>query len=147
MRYWPIPLLLIALMSIQSANAEPIGFVKTLQGGNAVIRALDDSERPAAIGGELNVGDTIRTDRRASLGLTLKDDTIMSVGPDTELTLEEYLFEPARGDLKLGSRLGRGTLQYVSGSIARLQPDAVSVKTPTGTIGVRGTQFVVRVGR
>jgi hypothetical protein len=147
MRYWPIPLLLIALMSTQSANAEPIGFVKTLQGGNAVIRALDDSERPAAIGGELNVGDTIRTDRRASLGLTLKDDTIMSVGPDTELTLEEYLFEPARGDLKLGSRLGRGTLQYVSGSIARLQPDAVSVKTPTGTIGVRGTQFVVRVGR
>ena len=147
MRYWPIPLLLIALLSIQGANAEPIGFVKTLQGGNAVIRALDDSERPAAIGGELNVGDTIRTDRRASLGLTLKDDTIMSVGPDTELTLEEYLFEPARGDLKLGSRLGRGTLQYVSGSIARLQPDAVSVKTPTGTIGVRGTQFVVRVGR
>jgi hypothetical protein len=147
MRYWPIPLLLIALLGAHSANAEPIGFVKTLQGGNAVIRALDDSERPAAIGGELNVGDTIRTDRRASLGLTLKDDTIMSVGPDTELTLEEYLFEPARGDLKLGSRLGRGTLQYVSGSIARLQPDAVSVKTPTGTIGVRGTRFVVRVGR
>ena len=147
MRYWPIPLLLMTLLGAHSANAEPIGFVKTLQGGNAVIRALDDSERPAAIGSELNVGDTIRTDRRASLGLTLKDDTIMSVGPDTELTLEEYLFEPARGDLKLGSRLGRGTLQYVSGSIARLQPDAVSVKTPTGTIGVRGTQFVVRVGR
>lgn len=147
MRYWYIPLLLITLLGAQNANADPIGFVKTLHGGNATIRALDDAERPAAVGGALNVGDTIRTDRRASLGLTLKDDTMMSVGPDTELTLEEYLFEPARGDLKLGSRLGRGTLQYVSGSIARLQPDAVSVKTPTGTIGVRGTNFVVRVGR
>lgn len=147
MRYWPIPFLLIALLGTQGAHAEPIGFVKTLNGGNATIRALDDVERPAAVGGELNVGDTIRTDRRASLGLTLKDDTMMSVGPDTELTLEEYLFEPARGDLKLESRLGRGTLQFVSGSIARLQPNAVSVKTPTGTIGVRGTRFVVRVGR
>jgi hypothetical protein len=147
MRYWLLTILLIASLGAQSAQAEAIGFVKTLNGGNATIRALDESERPAAVGGELNVGDTIRTDRRASLGLTLKDDTMMSVGPDTELTLEEYLFEPARGDLKLGSRLGRGTLQYVSGSIARLQPDAVSVKTPTGTIGVRGTQFVVRVGR
>jgi len=147
MRFWLLSILMIASLGTQGAQAEAIGFVKTLNGGNATIRASDDSERPATVGSELNVGDTIRTDRRASLGLTLKDDTMMSVGPDTELTLEEYLFEPARGDLKLGSRLGRGTLQYVSGNIARLQPDAVSVTTPTGTIGVRGTQFVVKVGQ
>jgi hypothetical protein len=147
MRFWLLSILMIASLGTQGAQAEAIGFVKTLNGGNATIRASDDSERPATVGSELNVGDTIRTDRRASLGLTLKDDTMMSVGPDTELTLEEYLFEPARGELKLGSRLGRGTLQYVSGNIARLQPDAVSVTTPTGTIGVRGTQFVVKVGQ
>lgn len=145
MRYWLTLAIIIASLATPAVHAEAIGFVKTLTGGNATILAADASERSARVGGELNIGDTIRTDQNASLGLTLKDDTLMSVGPDTELTLEEFLFEPARGDLKLGSRLGRGSLQYVSGGVARLQPDAVSVSTPTGTIGIRGTQFLLRV--
>ena len=69
----------------------------------------------------------------------------MSFGPDTELSVDEYLYAPAQGKLKLGTKLAKGSMNYVSGVIAKLQPDAVSVKTPTGTIGVRGTQFVVLV--
>ena len=66
-------------------------------------------------------------------------------GPDTELTVDEYLYAPSQGKLKLGSKLTKGTMNYVSGVIAKLQPDAVSVRTPTGTIGVRGTQFLLMV--
>jgi len=77
--------------------------------------------------------------------VTFKDDTVMSFGADTELTVDEYLYAPGQGRLKLGSSLAKGSMNYVSGAIAKLQPDAVSVKTPTGTIGVRGTQFVVKV--
>jgi len=69
----------------------------------------------------------------------------MSFGPDTQLTVDEYLFAPTQGKLKLGARMDQGSLNYVSGVIAKLKPDAVNVKTPTGTIGVRGTQFLVRV--
>jgi hypothetical protein len=69
----------------------------------------------------------------------------MSFGPDTELTVDEYLYAPTQGKLKLAATLGKGSLNYVSGVIAKLQPDAVIVKTPTGTIGVRGTQFAVKV--
>jgi hypothetical protein len=47
--------------------------------------------------------------------------------------------------LKLSTRLSRGSLNYVSGVIAKLKPTAVTVKTPTGIIGVRGTQFVAKV--
>jgi hypothetical protein len=61
------------------------------------------------------------------------------------LTVDEYLYDPAQNQLKLGTSLARGTLNYVSGVIAKLKPEAVAVKTPTGIIGVRGTQFVARV--
>ena len=128
-----------------SADDQAIGFIKTMQGSDAALISPTAVERPAELGAALFVGDTVRTGRGTSVGLTLKDDSTMAVGPNTELVLEEYLFEPARGDLRLGSRLGRGTLQYVSGGIARLQPDAVSIATPTGTIGVRGTHLAIRV--
>ena len=50
-----------------------------------------------------------------------------------------------KGELKLSTQLTRGTLNYISGVIAKLKPTAVTVKTPTGIIGVRGTQFVAKV--
>lgn len=59
--------------------------------------------------------------------------------------VDEYLYEPARGQRRLSTRLIKGTLNYLSGVIAKLQPDAVMVKTPTGIIGERGTQFVAKV--
>jgi len=69
----------------------------------------------------------------------------MSFGPNTELTVSEYLYAPGQGKLRLGSKLTKGSLNYVSGVIAKLKPDAVTLETPTGTIGVRGTQFLVKV--
>ena len=55
------------------------------------------------------------------------------------------LYAPGNGDLKLWATFTKGTLQYVSGIIAKLKPDAVQVKTPAGIIGVRGTRFLARV--
>lgn len=123
--------------------AAAIGYVKTVKGeafvdsGGQAIKAVE--------GTPLKVGDVVRTGPNGSAGITLKDNTVMSFGPSTRFTLEEYLFAPAKGDLKLGGRLASGSLHYVSGLIAKAKPEAVNVKTPTGTIGVRGTRFVVVV--
>lgn len=120
-----------------------IGYVKTVKGeafvdsGGQAIKAVE--------GTPLKVSDAIRTGASGSVGITLKDNTVMSFGPSTRFTLEEYLFAPAKGDLKLGGRLASGSLHYVSGLIAKARPEAVAVRTPTGTIGVRGTRFVVVV--
>ncbi|MDV7391826.1 FecR domain-containing protein, partial [Arthrospira platensis SPKY1] len=100
---------------------------------------------PAAAGTPVFQGSSLRTGASSSLGVTFRDNTVMSFGPDTELTVDEYLYQPSQGKLKLGSRISKGTLNYVSGAIARIQPEAVSINTPTGTIGVRGTQFLLKV--
>ena len=79
------------------------------------------------------------------MGVTFKDNSVMSFGPDTEVTVDEYLYAPAKGDLKFGASMSKGALNVVSGAIAKLKPEAVSLKTPTGTIGVRGTNFAVKI--
>jgi hypothetical protein len=125
------------------ASAQPAGYIKNVAGQATVTSAA--GTQAAAPGMALGAGDTLRTGADGSLGVVLRDNTVLSFGPATLFTLEDYQFEPAQGALKLGARVGQGSLHYVSGAIAKLRPQAVEIKTPTGVIGVRGTRFVVVV--
>ncbi|NIC41581.1 FecR domain-containing protein [Aquabacterium sp. A08] len=140
-----VPTLLcgLTLCSVGAAAADAIGYVKTVSGAAQVTTAGQTvAARP---GTPVALGSVLQTGPAASLGVTFQDNTVMSFGPNTELVVENYLYQPAQGRLQLGARMGRGTLNYVSGVIAKLQPEAVQVTTPTGTIGVRGTQFLLKV--
>ncbi len=136
-------LILTTLPLFSQAQTEPIGYVKTVT-GEAWVSTAGQRVR-AQRGTPVLLGSQLRTQAGASLGVSFKDNTLMSFGPDTELTVDEYLYAPADDQLKLSTRLIRGTLNYISGVIEKLKPDAVSVRTPTGVIGVRGTQFVLKV--
>ena len=127
----------------QQAENAPVGYVKTVTGAAQVVTAGKSVK--AILGTPVMQGSVLKTGQDGSLGVTFKDSTMMSFGPLTELTVDEYLYSPADGKLKLGAKLTRGTLNYVSGVIAKLKPDGVTVTTPTGLIGVRGTQFVAKV--
>ncbi|QHE86270.1 FecR family protein [Hydrogenophaga sp. BPS33] len=127
----------------QDPSAAPVGYVKNVKGTATV--TTDGKVVQAQPGTPLHQGSALKTEAQSSMGVMFKDNTVMSFGPSTELTVEDYLYEPAEGKLKLGARMGKGTLNYVSGVIAKLQPEAVNVKTPSGMIGVRGTQFLVKV--
>ena len=135
--------LLLALSFNVHADTGVIGYVKTVKGDASVISAGQAAK--AVVGTPVYVGSILKTGSGASLGITFKDNTVMSFGPETELTADEYLYAPNKGKLKLGASLAKGTLAYLSGAIAKIKPEGVTVKTPTGTIGVRGTHFVVRV--
>ncbi len=125
------------------ADEIPIGYVKNIT-GEASITTEGDIIR-AKIGTPIYQGSVLHTRTQSSMGITLKDATVISLGPETEFAIDEYVYAPAQNKLKSGSRITKGSLNYVSGIIAKLQPDAVTVTTPSGTIGVRGTQFVVKV--
>lgn len=136
-------ILALALSAGAVADETPIGYVKNVSGEASITTA--GKKQKAEVGTSVYQGSVLRTAAKSSMGVTFKDETVMSFGPDTELTVDEYLYAPAQGKLKMGSKLSKGSLNYVSGVIAKLQPDAVSVATPSGIIGVRGTQFVAIV--
>lgn len=138
-------LLVCTLLLTANVLAEglPIGYVKNVTGEASVTN--EGKATKAEVGSAVLMGSVLRTGPKSSMGVTFKDETIMSFGPNTELTVDEYLYSPAQGKLKFDSRLAKGSLNYVSGVIAKLQPEAVTIGTPSGIIGVRGTQFVVTV--
>lgn len=135
--------LLMAVVPFAWADETPIGYVKTVSGSATITTGKNTTV--AQPGAPLFQGSQLKTGPQSSLGVTFMDDTVMSFGSNTELVVDEYLYAPSEGKLKLVSSLVKGTMNYLSGVIAKLQPDAVVVKTPTGTIGVRGTQFVAKV--
>jgi hypothetical protein len=131
---FPLPLL---------AQDDSIGFVKTVTGNATVLTGAKAVN--AQPGTPLYVGSVLKTGKEDSLGVTFKDNTVMSFGPDTQVTVDEYLYAPTKGNLKLVTSITQGTLHYISGVIAKLKPESISVKTPTGIIGVRGTHFLAKV--
>ena len=120
-----------------------IGHVKTVAGEAWI--SVQESVVEAQVGTPVLVGATLKTGPKGSLGVTLNDETVISIGPDSEVSVDEFAFDPQAGDLKLGASMVRGTLNFISGLIAKMRPEAQTVRTPTGMIGVRGTHFLVKV--
>ena len=145
-RFLALSLLLLGVAAgapALAANGQPIGQVKVADGDAVLLRGAERID--ARPGTEVHVGDVIVTGGNGKLGITFRDETIISVGPDTRVAVDEYVFEPAQGKMGFVAKMTQGTLQFISGVIAKLSPDTVALRTPTGTIGVRGTRFVVKV--
>ncbi len=140
-----LAILLLAMAAGPAAAQEGdiIGYVKTASGEVSIERG--GTPTPAEAGAPLHRSDVLRTGPDGTLGITLKDSTRLSLGGGSELTLQEFEFVPSENQLGFVARLARGSLLYISGVIAKLSADAVSVETPVATIAVRGTRFLVRV--
>lgn len=144
MRRLTIAAVLFSLATAGAATAaEPIGFVKVVSGKASVMRS--GSERSLAVGAPVFENDTLKTGEESSLGVTMKDGTTLSAGPETVLLLDEYAYAPKAQQMGFVARMSQGTLDFVSGMLGKLAPESVSIETPTGVIGMRGTHFVVRV--
>ena len=128
-------------LPVQAADA--IGTVKVLEG--TVTRSAADQPTALAEGQNVFRNDLIETAPGAAVGITFIDDSTLSLGENAKLVIDELVFEPARGEAMFSANILKGTMAFVSGRIAKLKPENVSVTTPTMTIGVRGTYFVVKV--
>ena len=91
------------------------------------------------------MGDVIQTSKTGCIGLIFDDDTVVSMGPTSEMVIDEYLFVPIEGKFSFVVRFVRGTIAYLSGQISKLAPQSVRLETPVATIGVRGTQVLIKL--
>ena len=117
------------------------GRVKIASGNAFIIR--QNAEIPATVGLAIFESDSLRTGGDGRIGVTLKDDTRVSIGPRSELRLDRFAYAPADGRLGFAMRVVRGVAAYVSGRIAKLAPDAVRLETPAAIVGVRGTSVAI----
>jgi hypothetical protein len=132
----------LALMSPLVAWAD-IGQIKSKSGDVWVVRA---GERIAAERGtRLDRQDVIETGANGRVGLMLQDNTRMSAGPNSQITLERFRFDPTTHDGESVTSISKGTLSIISGQLAKRSKEAVKVKTPSSVLAVRGTRFLVQV--
>lgn len=134
-------IVLVILCHACQGAEEIAGCVKTVSGTAVVVRGSQTI--PATAGLHLLPNDVLRTATDGHLGAILQDGTGIGLAPNTELKIDSFLYEPANGKLGLALRLFRGVMAYFSGRIAKLAPGAVTVETPVGVIGLRGTHLAV----
>lgn len=134
---------LLAATPVQAQERSGAGRVKVVSGAAFVVRG--GVAIPATPGQVVLEADVLRTGTDGRLGVTLNDDTRVSIGPASEVRLHRFSYASADGGLALVLKFVRGVAAYVSGRIAKLSPDSIRLETPSAIVGVRGTTLMVRV--
>lgn len=142
-RYIAVALIFAAAPVFAQAPPRPAGQIKIASGSAFVVRG--GTQLPAEAGQAIFEADTVKTGADGRLGITLKDDTRVSLGPGSEVRVNRFVYAPAEGRLGLVLGVVRGAMAYVSGRIAKLAPDSIRLETPAAVMGVRGTTLAVRV--
>ncbi|MEM1277946.1 MAG: FecR domain-containing protein [Pseudomonadota bacterium] len=126
------------------AIAEQIGEIKLAKGDVVITRGAQTIQ--AAEGTPLELQDIVATGENSVVGMTFTDEARVSLGPNSELALETYVYK-GKGDAEnsFDSRLTKGSMSAASGLIAKTGPDTMRVLMPTTVLGVRGTEFAVRI--
>ena len=134
-------LLLVMVPALSASTDGSIGLIKEVTGTATVTRG--GTEIPAEIGAPVFQNDLLETELESTLGVVFVDETRISLGADASLAIDEYVFSPQEDEGSFFTRLGRGSVLFVSGLIAKMGPETSKVETPVGTIGIRGTKFIV----
>ena len=143
MKKQSVALFLVLLLGAAPALASSVGSVKNVAGDAWIVRA--DQPLPAVPGMRLTALDRLRTGSDGAIGSILQDDTLLSIGPESEISLAEYVFQPESSRFGMSIKILKGTFSYLSGTMAKLAPESVKIETPVGMVAVRGTHFLVKV--
>ena len=112
--------------------------------GSAVVQRTDGEDVESELDLDIFSYDTIKTGK-GKVAIGFIDETRVDITQHSKLIIDEFVYDPntKKGSLSLKSALG--TVRYASGQIAKTSPTSVQIKTPTATIGVRGTDFSMTV--
>ena len=122
---------------------EFVGTVRTLAGEAVLSRG--GKEVDVRVGMAIQADDRLWTGSGSSLGLILQDDTTVSLGPESELLVREFIFQPKESRFSMVLKMLRGSFLYMSGVIGKLAPESIELETPDSTIAVRGTRLLIKV--
>jgi hypothetical protein len=140
-RLYAIVLALGMAWTSSGLAADAAGVVKTRRGEAHVER--DGQRVPLDPGIAVFQGDRVLTGPTGYIGITMHDDTLLTLGPNALLVVDTYAFDTRTQDGNFIITLTRGALSVVTGLIAKRSPESFVVKTRLSTMGVRGTEFIV----
>ncbi|MEL0107312.1 MAG: FecR domain-containing protein, partial [Rhodospirillaceae bacterium] len=129
----------------QAGGAEPVGQVESLSGTVVAVRA-DGTRVELKTGDPIYQGDTLETSADGAVGVMLADQTTFSMANNGQMVIDQMVYDPGTNEGSISMSVVEGVFAFVSGQIAKTDPDALSLNTPVATIGIRGTQVGIEVG-
>jgi hypothetical protein len=133
--------LLVLLVSSSRASAEAVGSLATLEGLVEIGRA--DVFAAADVGAEVEVGDALRTGRPGRARVVFRDDSVLNVGEQSHVVIDEQVFNPEEGSFNSVLRLLSGKVRTLVSEYYREPTARYEIQSDTSVSGVRGTEFIV----
>jgi hypothetical protein len=134
---------LLLFLFAAAAIAADVGEVKVAKGTAFIERG---AERIAVRAGlPVQQSDKVVTGADGTVGITFSDNSLLSIGPESRFAIDRYVFDTTTHAGQFDSTLSKGTLAVVSGKIVKQSPEAMKIRTPSSIMGVRGTEFIVKV--
>lgn len=125
------------------AAGEQIGKINGVTNGEGVTIIRDGKEVPVSMMKPIFLNDTIRTSDSSSVYILLNDNSIFALSPNTDLTVDKFVFDS--NDAELNVKVKTGLVAGITGDIVKKNPDKFKVSTPKSILGIRGTTFFTDV--
>ena len=137
-------LCLALILTTLPAKSNSIGDVTISQGNSVIDRK--DGEKGVKVEEDLDVFsyDTVKTGK-GKVAIEFLDDTRVDITEHSKLLIDDFVYDPNSQTGKLSLKATLGTIKYASGQIAKNSAQNISIKTPTATVSVRGTDFTMTI--
>ena len=134
----------LILTTLPARSNTSIGDV-TLSKGNSVIDRKD-GEKDVKVEKDLDIFsyDTVKTGK-GQVAIEFLDETRVDITQHSKLIIDDFVYDPNAKTGKLSLKATLGTVRYASGQIAKNSAQNISIKTPTATVSVRGTDFAMTI--
>ena len=131
-----------------SQAAEKISVEKQLIGiVGAISGTVKTETRELKTGDKIYLNETIFAGAESGTQLLLLDQSTFTIGSDSEVVMDTFIYDPATNDGKIVASVKQGSLKVISGLISKKDPDSLTVEVPEGTLGSRGTEFQTIVSK
>ncbi|MEN9983744.1 MAG: hypothetical protein RI918_1713 [Pseudomonadota bacterium] len=125
----------------QTSPSAASGIVKIVTGD---VRVLDtQGERALKSGDAVLENSRLTTGKQSSASLVLRDGTTLVLSENSQFIVEKFAFDATTQNGSMLINLLQGSMRMLTGLIAKINPDAIQVKTKTLSVGIRGTDFIV----
>lgn len=125
-------------------NAEMAGVSAAVTGEVILAKSAGEIGTLVESGMPVYLGDRITTSPNAGMQILLLDETVFTIGPNSDIAIDEFVYDPVTGDGRIVADMARGVMRFVTGKIPLNNPASMDINLPVGSIGIRGTIGLIR---
>lgn len=135
----------LSFASLAHAQSSNIGINAAVK-GDVTVSTDEQAAKQAVIKEDVFLGQRVNSKKLSSLQIMLKDQTVFTVGPECDLIIDKFVYDPSKNNNGMTATVSKGMFRFMSGNISKSGVDAVTINTPVSSMGIRGTMVEGLIG-